>query len=338
MKSDSELSPAVGMQPVRQLVKVKHGSHLYGTSTPASDLDFKGVHLPSGVGIVMQRAEDVIERNVVDKVGTKNTNCAIDYQSYSLQKFLGMLTAGDTVATEILFAPPEMIVEMDPIWPQVQTEAKLVLNRKAKGFVGYCQRQAAKYGIKGSRMSAVKELVDILNDFQAYKGAKLFEIEAVLRDFADGQEHASFENIPSPNGSDLWHIVCCDRKMPMSASIVEAYNVYKKVWDNYGERARAAMTNHGIDWKAVSHAVRVARQAIELLETGHITFPRPDAAELLEIKLGQRPYSEVSPMLEALVQQVLETESDLPEETDMAQVNSMIFTSYKAQLEPVWRY
>lgn len=31
------------MLPVTELVKIIHGSHLYGTSTPASDLDYKAI-------------------------------------------------------------------------------------------------------------------------------------------------------------------------------------------------------------------------------------------------------------------------------------------------------
>lgn len=340
--TDDEVSNLVGIQPIRQLVKVVHGSHLYGTNTPASDMDFKGVHLPSGNAIILQRPEEVRELGFVSKDGTKNTADAVDYQSYSLQKFLKMLAVGDTVATEILFAPPEMMVEVDPLWMEIRADAVNLLNRQARGFVGYCQRQAAKYGIKGSRMAAVKKLVDLLQRAENNRGvggdATLGRIEDLLRVFADGEEHASMENIPSPNGSDLWHIVCCDRKMPMTAAIKEATKVYTKVWENYGERARAAMTNNGIDWKAVSHAVRVARQALELLRTKTITFPRPDAAELLEIKLGKRPYSEVSPMLEALVAEVLACESDLPEETDRTHLDALVFVAYREQLEPVWRY
>lgn len=337
MKTDSERAEKLGMQPVRQLVMIRHGSHLYGTSTPSSDEDYKGVHLPSGPAIVLQRAEDVINTGVVAKDGVKNTAEAVDRDSYSLQKFLIMLSKGDTVATEILFAPPEMQVYADPIWPKIQGHGRAILNRQAKGFVGYCQRQAAKYGIKGSRMAAVRSLLDLL-EHELANDRKLSSIEPILRQFAEREEHASFENIPSPNGADLWHIVCCDRKMPMTTSIKEAKNVFQKVWDNYGERARAAMTNEGIDWKAVSHAVRVARQALELLRDHTITFPRPDAAELLRIKQGLVPYSEVSPMLEALVQEVNECESTLPEESDMAELNGTVFIAYQAQLENVWRF
>lgn len=129
------------MKPVTQLVRVAHGSHLYGTSTPTSDQDFKGVHLPSGEAIVLQRAEDVLERGVKSKIaGTdKNAADAVDDQSYSLQKFFGMLAKGDTVATEILFAPYP--VEADPAWADVQIVGRRLLNRQCKGFVGYCVRQ-----------------------------------------------------------------------------------------------------------------------------------------------------------------------------------------------------
>jgi len=322
------------MKPVKTLVRVMHGSHLYGTNTPTSDTDYKAVHIPSSRAILLQRAEDVISRDVVAKVGTKNTSDAVDEQSYSVQKFLEMLAKGDTVATEILFAPDWAILESSDEWEEIRRNRARFLNRGCKGFVGYCQRQAAKYGIKGSRMSAVKRLVDMLDDlaYDAPANTKMGVAEGEFRLFAETEEHADFVNIPSAHGADMWHIKCCDRMMPMNASIKEAHAVYSKVWENYGERARAAMTNEGIDWKAISHAVRVARQAIELLTTGHITFPRPDAAELLAIKRGEVPYSEVSPLLESLVEQVNACQSDLPERTDMAFVDDTVLRLYSGQL------
>lgn len=317
------------MKPVVPLVRIAHGSHLFGTSTPSSDQDFKGVHLPSGEAILLQRAEEVIDHGIVAKQGTKNTAEAVDEQSFSLQKFFTMLAKGDTVATEILFAPP---LEANPRWPEIQAMGRSLLNRQCKGFVGYCVRQAAKYGIKGSRMGAVRRLLDLLEVEHGL--ARLGSMAEALRAFALEEEHADWVNIPGPNGEDLWHIDCCDRKMPMTVTIGDARKVYAKVWETYGERARAAMANEGIDWKAISHAVRVARQAIELLTTGHITFPRPDAAELREIKQGLRPYAEVSALLEDLVAQVhvASTGSILPDSTDARDADTYLLRLHLGQL------
>jgi hypothetical protein len=317
------------MKTVTPLVRIAHGSHLYGTSTPLSDRDYKGVHLPSGDAILLQRAEDVIECNIIAKQGTKNTSDAVDEQSFSLQKFFGMLAKGDTVATEILFADP---LEAHFLWSEIQAVGRQLLNRQCKGFVGYCVRQAAKYGIKGSRMSAVKTLIDFLADKPPF--ARLETLAADLQLFAEVTDHSEWKNIPHPDGRECWHIVCCDRAMPMTAHIGEGYKVYLKVWENYGDRARAAMANEGVDWKAMSHAVRVAEQAIELLRTGSITFPRPNADLLLEIKQGKRPYSEVSIMLETLVEQVqlASEQSVLPHISDGTLADATVRKLYLSQI------
>jgi hypothetical protein len=321
------------MKPVVPLARIVHGSHLFGTSTPRSDQDFKGVHLPSGEAILLQRAEEVIDRGIVAKQGTKNTAEAVDEQSFSLQKFFAMLAKGDTVATEILFAPP---LEADPRWPGIQAVGRSLLNRECKGFVGYCVRQAAKYGIAGSRMASVRRLLDLLEaETGAGRGGqRLASMADVLCSFADGQEHAAWVNSPGANGEDLWQIDCCDRKMPMTVTIGEARKVYARVWETYGERARAAAANEGIDWKAISHAVRVARQAIELLTTGHITFPRPDAAQLLAIKQGDMPYAQASILLEGLVAQVhgAGAASVLPDRTEAGDADAFLAELYLGQL------
>jgi hypothetical protein len=323
------------MKDVRPLVRVQHGSHLYGTSTPASDLDFKSVHIPSGRAIIMQRAENVIDRQVKVSSSIKNTAADIDDQSYSLQKFLKMISDGDTVATEILFAPDPLFIDSD--WIDIQAIGKSLLNRQCKGFVGYCRRQAAKYGIKGSRMAACEDIITTLTNAVDKYGttAPLEKITTDLHLFCALHEFSAIDIIPSQAGTNIPHLEVVDRKVPFTASLKTALDIYQKVYDNYGDRARAAKTDEGIDWKAVSHAVRVARQAIELLSTKNITFPRPDAAELLEIKKGLIPYSTVSEQLEMLVEEVetISTFSALPETSDTKLIERTIFKYY---VEATW--
>ena len=73
-------------------------------------------------------------------------------------------------------------------------------------------------------------------------------------------------------------------------------------------------------------------QAVELLTTGHITFPRPDAAHLVAIKTGALPYQAVAEELEALLERVeiAARESTLPEEPDRAWIDELVVSEYGA--------
>lgn len=51
-----------------ELVRMKFGSHLYGTETPSSNLDFKAVFLPSRSDILLGRVKESI--NVNTKTGS----------------------------------------------------------------------------------------------------------------------------------------------------------------------------------------------------------------------------------------------------------------------------
>ena len=87
----------------------------------------------------------------------------------------------------------------------------------------------------------------------------------------------------------------------------------------YGKRARQAAENKGIDWKAISHALRAAYQTKQLLTEGVITFPLREADYLKEVKQGKLHYmNEVAPELEALMIEVeeLSKKSRLPEKVD----------------------
>jgi hypothetical protein len=61
----------------------------------------------------------------------------------------------------------------------------------------------------------------------------------------------------------------------------------------FGERAREAERNHGMDLKALSHALRALMQIEELLTTGTIRFPLKRREELVAVKEGQIDRDEV---------------------------------------------
>ena len=126
----------------------------------------------------------------------------------------------------------------------------------------------------------------------------------------------------------------CGKKSLLTASIQNARLIVERLVDGYGRRAVEAERNDGLDWKALSHAVRIGHEAVELFRTGQITFPRPEAAHLLAVKQGKAPYAEVAEEIESLVDEVEKAASNsgFPDKADMQVVDDLVFRVYRQQI------
>lgn len=324
------------------IVEMKFGSHLFGTDTPQSDLDFKAVHVPAARSILLGRAQNVLTWNTKVEAGARNRPDDVDRESYSLQKYLHLAAEGQTVAMDMLFATEAMMMrEPSQIWREIQRERGRLITSRAASFVGYCRTQANKYGIKGSRMAtaraAVELLASALDKWPAH--TELGMIGDELAAFVEGREHCSLVEIEQhvnaganrPVSKKLWHLEVCNRKCPLTFSIKKAYEIYKGLFDEYGKRALAAEKNDGVTfWKALSHAVRVARECIELLTTGQITFPRPERDRLKAIKTGKLPYKDVAEEIDSLLlaAEAAQENSILRAEPDRVWIDEFVLRVY----------
>jgi hypothetical protein len=137
--------------------------------------------------------------------------------------------------------------------------------------------------------------------------------------------------LPQADGRVLEALVVCGRKMPERLSLVDAYRLVDTVISGYGKRAQAAAIAQGVDWKAMSHAVRIGGQALELLTTGHLTLPRPDADHLRAIKTGQVDLETVRAEIDALLEQVEAAQqvSVLLEQPDRELAERIVLDAYR---------
>src|SRR5580692_9978115 len=148
---------------MRNIVTIKFGSHLYGTSTPASDLDYKSVFVPSAQDIILQRVKATITNHRQKGIGEKNCAGEIDIESHSLQRFLQLASEGQTVALDVLFSPESAMVEpAHAEWREIMANRRRLLTKKSASFVGYVRTQSNKYGIKGSRVAAARGALELL--------------------------------------------------------------------------------------------------------------------------------------------------------------------------------
>jgi len=315
-------------------VKMKFGSHLYGTATAQSDLDIKAVYLPAARDILLQRVRPAICITRDKAHGEKNMPGDVDFEAYSPAKFLDLLCDGQTVALDMLFAPDEMLLTApDPLWRDIQALAPRLFSRRTTAFVSYCRQQARKYGVKGARLAAVRHALEGLKAIEAAYGsnAKLEVASTEVGALADGHELLDIVILPHADGTPATYFDIAGKRAIFSASIKGARTLAQSQFDSFGERTRAAESQQGVDWKAMSHAVRIARQAVEFLKTGRVTFPRPDATHLLAIKRGDLPYVAVAEEIENLLQAVeaAAARTLLPEIADLAPAEDFIAGLYR---------
>jgi hypothetical protein len=316
---------------------MRFGSHLYGTATPISDLDLKGVYLPEARDILLQRVQPIISLTRTKSPGERNTPDDVDREYLSLHRYLDLLADGQTMALDMLFAPDEAMTRPPAHWwREVQANAHRFISRQASSFVRYCRQQADKYGIKGSRVAAARAALDVLRRAETSHGSttKLKEVAGELESLPERIGHASIVDASGPGGTIVRHLELCGRKMPFTASIKNARQIAERLVNEYGQRALQAEQSQGVDWKALSHAVRVGREALELLGTGRITLPLPYADHILRIKRGELPYAEVASEVECLIVEVDRAAacSALTDQPDRRAIDDLIIRAYASKL------
>jgi len=293
------------------IVKMKFGAHLYGTATSDSDIDYRGVFLPSKEEVLLGRIPKSLNYSTGSS-DSKNTAGDTDIEFYSLHYFIKLAIEGQTVALDMLHAPAEMLLQSSSVWEDIVANRQRFYTKNLRSFVEYARRQASKYGIKGSRLNAVSEMLKVLK--QAEPSQKLRDVWNTL----PRTEHC-FDMTPDVNGLRQYQV--CGKTFQESASIGYIIPILRKFYDEYGCRARLAAQNKDVDWKAVSHALRAAYQMKEILTAGTITFPLKNAEFLRKVKQGVLDYmTEVAPALETMMDEVerLSQISNLPGTVDTA--------------------
>lgn len=303
------------------IVKMIFGSHLYGTETPESDQDFKGIYMPSKREIYLNKIKKSIQENTKHNNLTKNTCEDKDYEIYSLHYFINMACKGETATLDMLHAPNSMILETSDLWKDVVKNRSRFYTKNLSALIGYARRQASKYGVKGSRLNDAKRVLDYCKETMHIDGSGK-KLKELWNELPTG-EHI-FTHLPDVNGGRMYEV--CGRKTGETCTIQQLFDVVKLFHDNYGERAKKAALDIGIDWKAVSHALRAAYQIREILIDNTITFPLKEAGFIKEVKTGKWKFKNVQPILDDLMNEVelLSSKSKLPESVDVSWWNAYV--------------
>jgi hypothetical protein len=118
------------------------GSQAYGTATPQSDTDIKGVFVMPGEVELMLDFDPSWE-TVADKTGEGPEKIETEY--FSLRKFMRMLTATNPMSLEMLYSPADCILYKHPFFDDILEHRSRFLNRRCeKSFAEFALQQIRK--------------------------------------------------------------------------------------------------------------------------------------------------------------------------------------------------
>jgi len=270
----------------------KFGSHLYGTNTPDSDLDFKGLFLPNRRQLLLGHYPRHLKYSSGNDE-SRNSGEDIDIELWSLQYFFELLGKGDTGAVDTIFSVTNRsaMVYMDHVIRHIfQNPLEFFDPSTNKAYVGYMKGQVSKYGIKGSKLGVLKRIYQWVNDNFAFRWMETTRLGDIAEDIIANFYDESYCFQKEINGEQA--LVVCGKVHMFPIRLSEFFLRLEKEYNKYGHRAEMAEKNEGIDWKAVSHAIRSLHQMKSLLITGKVEFPIYSADFLLKIKQGKVDWSQ----------------------------------------------
>lgn len=308
---------------MKTIVKMIAGSHLYGTNTESSDTDYKGIYLPKIEDCILGRVRKTLNESTGDS-GSKNTKDDVDDEMYSIQHFIKLATAGETVAIDMLHTPDNLLTEWTSIWTDIKNNRSKFYSKNMKAFVGYARSQAKRYSVKGDRLKLAEDCLEIISckKESTRLGDSFFALANI--------KGTSF----SKDNFSKMFIDINGRKFGEDVTIKYAKDKIQMIIDDYGHRAQKAKEAGGIDWKAISHAMRVVLEVKEILTTGDLHFPLAQAEYLKRIKRGgfdKVGLEFILAFLDEAIEQVEEliSKSDLPDTVDTEYWDNFIVGLYK---------
>lgn len=344
----------------RLIFKAIVGSQAYGTATPQSDIDYKGVY--------MQEVDALIAFGYEPQV-----NVTKDETYYEVRRFIELLRSANPTMLELLYSPEDCIVQTTPQFELIVEHRHRFLTQKClHSFGGYALAQIKKAKGLDKKMNWEKARVarkTPLDFVYAYEDGKTMPLAkwlkkegkrqahcglVALSHFKDGyalyydyDAHHGRESSPPlnfkgivvddsnavrlssvPKGMKPETIVCYNK---------DGYSTHCKDYRDYetwlAERNPQRYVdikghNQQIDGKNLLHCRRLLDMAMEIATEQTIKVRRPNAQALLAIRRGEVPLEAIIEQAEQDLEKLgaLFAASGLPEDCDAAFANELLLS------------
>lgn len=309
--------------PERTIYLTRHGSHAYGTSTPTSDVDVRGIAIaPQEFYLGFTKT---FEQTIV--------NTPVDFTIFDIRKFFKLSADANPNAVEILFTDPEDHLVVHPMMQRLFEARHLFLSQKTlHTFSGYAKSQLRRIQghyrwLKNPPTAPPTRAEFGLPERTVIPADQLAAAQSAIQKQVDGWSWHGLEDLSPSERLEVqqefdrrlleitqWHWQDTESKVWLSAArtigmddnfirlmdLERQYLAKLREWQSYQKwlatrnEARADLeAQFGYDTKHAMHLVRLLRMGREILTEGEVRVRRPDAWELLEIRKGAWSYEQL---------------------------------------------
>jgi uncharacterized protein len=298
----------------------RHGSHCYGTNTPESDEDFKGVTIPPKQYFLGGQVFEQAELHDPDTV------------IYDIRKFFKLAADCNPSIIEVLWTDSVDHLAVTELGQKLIDNKDLFISKKAKfTFSGYavsqmkridCHYRWLKSPLKSpptrKEFGLPERTVIPQDQLAAAESAIKKQLGQWETDFLGSLEtdlriaviNKMSEKLGEMQIGASDQFKAAARTIGMTENFIELldlerqYKARMQEWNNYQEWKRTRNPiraeleeKFSFDTKHGTHIVRLVRMCREILETGKIIVKRPDAEELLSIRRGAWSYDQLKDFL-----------------------------------------
>lgn len=315
----------------------KTGSHAYGTSTPTSDVDLRGVTtapLSFYLGIVNHFAEtsDFVVQDLVPGAPASEDASVMEFL-----KYVKLAAQANPNVIELLFIPESHWLMTSPAWGQLMDIRHLFLSKKCRHtFSGYAHAQLKRIKthrswllnppkgkperadfnlpetstLSSDQYGAANALVD-----RVYQGWAVSPDEEIPQNVLNKIRQAVVDMIAELGADEDKVFRSAARRAGLDDNLIEIVSREKRYrsamthwkqyqsWKTTRNAARSELeVKYGYDTKHGMHLVRLYRMGVEILETGKLVVDRRglDADELLSIRNGAWSFEKVEEFAEEM--------------------------------------
>lgn len=320
------------MKRQKRILKICSGSHLYGTNTPDSDKDYLGVYLNTKEEILGLQTSEELTENIESKAENgRNTKDAVDCKYYELRKFCRLALNNNPTVLEILFVNPENIIEITPEGQALLDLKYDFLSKKLfNSFFGYATNQEKKAFIKPENINHIDRFYNWIKTFVSVKDTPISnmtfnEFYIILENENIFKEHIKFYQ--NENNDKMFQ--CGDLKFPINIIMKKLIASLKERLDKASWR-KDGMLQYGLDYKFMSHNVRLLLEGLEFVKTKDLKLPLTYRELIRQIKLGKIENNKIIELMKKYKEEFrsFEKNNTLPDTGNYNKINQFIIDTY----------